>query len=189
MVWQHPFILHPTCTCHPRVRKDFWIQNSRLFPDFFSKQKFLFPEPCPTIPLPATLASPLLPYHPYQLPSIPFPLPYHTLCLHITIPLPLHCHPPTSCLTIPLTCLTITLLCLTTPNMYPLSFFPCFTSPYAYALQYFYPLPYHSLLLYLTCTNSFVLPYHTLLSFFALLSPTPLSYTTVLTNYLDSFVI
>ena len=87
---------------YPRVRNDFWIQNSRLFPDFSSKQKFLFPEPCLTIPLPATLASPLLSYHPYLLPSIPFPLPYHTLCLCITIPLPLHYHPPISCLTIPL---------------------------------------------------------------------------------------
>ena len=85
--------LHPTCTFHPRILKDFWIQNSRLFPDFFSKQKFLFPEPCLTIPLPAALASPPLSYHPYKLPSIPFPLHYHTLCLRITIPLPLHYHP------------------------------------------------------------------------------------------------
>lgn len=61
----------------------------------------------------------------------------------------------------PLTCLTITLPCLTNPNAYPLSFLTCFTSPYTYALQYFYPLPYHSLLLHLTI--SFPLPYHALL--------------------------
>ena len=27
-----------------RVRTDFWVQNSRLFPDFFPKQLFLFPD-------------------------------------------------------------------------------------------------------------------------------------------------
>ena len=128
---------------------DFWIQNSRLFPDIFSKQKFLFPEPCLTIPLPAALASPLLRYHPYWLPSIPFPLPY-TLCLRMTIPLPLHCHPPTLCLTIPLwhtllspsralPPLTCTLYPFSHALLHPTSmlysiFTPCFTIVYSFIL-------------------------------------------------------
>ena len=176
-------ILHSTQLAHfiPGFVKIFG-----LFPDFFSKQKFLFPEPCLTIPLPAALASPPLSYHPYQLPSIPFPLPYHTLCLRMTIPLPLHCHPPTSCLTIPLwhtllspsralPSLTCTLYPFPHALLHPTSmlysiFTPCFTIVYSFILP----------TLSLCLTTPF---------FFALLSPTPPSYTTVLTSYLDSFVI
>ena len=144
-------ILHSTQLAHfiPGFVKIFG-----LFPDFFSKQKFLFPEPCLTIPLPAALASPPLSYHPYQLPSIPFPLPYHTLCLRMTIPLPLHCHPPTSCLTIPL---WHTLLS-PSRTLPPLT---CTLYPFSHALLHPMSMLYHSLLLYLT--NSFPLPYHPLL--------------------------
>ena len=153
--------LHPTCTFHPRILKDFWMQNSRLFPDIFSKQKFLFPEPCLTIPLPAALASPpclITPTNYLQslFPCITTPYAYVSPspypCIITPYLMPYHS---------PLTCLTITLPCLTSPNAYPLSFLTCFTSPYTYALQYFYPLPYHSLLLHLTI--SFPLPYHILL--------------------------
>ena len=147
--------LHPTCTFHPRVRKDFWT-----FPRLFFKTKISFSRALPNHPptrrlsIPSLVLSPLpITFNPFSLPH-PMPTYDHPLTPALSSPYLVPYHPP-------LTYLTITLPCLTTPNMYPLSFFPCFTSPYVYALQYFYPLLYHSLLLYLT--NSFPLPYHPLL--------------------------
>lgn len=183
-------ILHSTQLVHviPGFVKVFGPIEFKTFPRLFFKTNISFFRALPNYPptrhlsIPSLALSPLpITFNPFS-PALPDTMPtyHHPLTPALSSPYLMRYHPP-------MTCLTITLPCLTTPNTYPLSFSPCFTSPYAHALQYFYPLPYHSLLLYLT--NSFPLPYHTLRSFFALLSPTPPSYTTVLTNYLDSFVI
>ena len=116
----------------------------------------------------------------------PFSLPYHTSCLRITIALPLHYQPPTSCLTIPLGHALLS----SSPALPPLT---RTLYPFFHALLHPTSMLYSIFTLYLTIAYSYILLTLSLCLttpfFFALLSPTPPSYTTILTNYLDSFVI